>query len=70
MKKVWKVYGRTFGNEACLIATLPTQEAAMKEKISWLKYRPWNYVQVWFDEAEISEEEFETLPPVDVDFDI
>lgn len=46
MKKVWKVYGRTSGNETFLITTLPTQEDAMKEKISRLKYHPWEYVQV------------------------
>lgn len=61
MKKVWKVYGRTFGNETFLITTLPTQEDAMKEKISWLKFHPWEYVQVWFEETEIFEEEFNRL---------
>ena len=33
----------------------------MKEKISWLKYHPWEYIQVWFDEVEIFDEEFENL---------
>lgn len=61
MKKVWKVYGRTPGNETFLITTLPTQADAMKEKIALLKYHYWQYVQVWFDETEIFDEEFDRL---------
>ena len=56
--KVWKVLGRTPQHEAYFLTYCPTKADAIKERTAWLKYHSWEYVEVWFEETEITEQEY------------
>lgn len=59
MVKVWKVLGRTPQRELYRIGYCVTKEDAIKERTAQLKYSFWKWAEVWFEETELSEKEFD-----------
>lgn len=59
MVKVWKVLGRTPQRELYCICYCVTKADAIKERMAQLKYSFWRWAEVWFEETEFTEKEFD-----------